>query len=234
MKLRLLPALALLVVLAALSVALQSDQTIPAGFGAVAGEVIDARTRKPIADATVVAERDDIEGSSKVPHATTDEEGKFFLSEVPPGRYVMAASKEQDYYPDIDNAAFAVDLAALPKVSVRAGQVTGGVVVPVEKGGKLLGVIQDSRTRAPVVSALIRVSRVDNPKLWLRTGPDIHGHFELVIPDCPFNLEVTAAGYRRWTFDQKGREVLQVKPETTKELLILLEESDGRTPKGML
>jgi len=217
-----------LALFAAFGVALQSDQSIRPGFGAVAGQVIDAQTKKPVAAATVVAERDDAQGPSKVPHAFTDEEGQFFINDVPPGKYVIAASKEQDNYPDADSAAFAADLAALPKVSIQEGQVTRGVVVPVEKGGKLIGVILDSKTRKPIVSSLIRLSRVDNTKLWLRTGPDINGHFELVVPGRPFYLEVSAAGYRPWTFDRSGlnraNEVLEVKPESTRELVVLLEK----------
>jgi hypothetical protein len=101
------------------------------------------------------------------------------------------------------------------------------VVVPVEKGAKLQGVILDAQTREPVVNSLIRLSRVDNTRLWLRTGPDIHGHFVLVIPDRPFYFEVSATGYRSWAFDRSGlnhgKEPLQVKAESTKEVIVLLE-----------
>jgi hypothetical protein len=63
--------------------------------------------------------------------------------------------------------------------------------------------------------------------LWLRTGPDIHGHFELVVPSRPFHLDVSATGYRQWVFAKSGlnhEETLLVKPEATKELLIVLEK----------
>jgi hypothetical protein len=219
---------AFLVALCAFSAAPQSEETLPAGFGAVAGRVIDARTKQPVAEATVVAERDDVEGAGKVPHAITDEEGKFFINDLSPGRYVIAASKEQDNYPDADSAAFAVDLAALPKVSVRKGEVTRAVTVPIEKGGKLTGVVLDSRTHDPVVRSLIRLTRADNTTLWLRTGPDIHGRFQLVVPARPFYVEVSATGYDSWAFHgnglNRGKEPLQVEPESTKELTILLEK----------
>ncbi|HEY6766412.1 MAG TPA: carboxypeptidase-like regulatory domain-containing protein [Candidatus Sulfotelmatobacter sp.] len=219
-------ALALLLSLSASNAAPQSEERISPGFGAVAGQVVDSRTRQPVAEATVVAERDDIEGADKIPHATTDAEGKFFITDVIPGRYVIAASKEQDNYPDADSAAFAADLAALPKVSVREGEVTRAITVPIEKGGKLRGVVIDSQTHAPVVQSLIRLTRVDNTKLWLRTGPDINGHFQLVVPARPFYLEVSATDYRSWTFagNGRGKEPLQVEPEATRELTVLLEK----------
>jgi len=210
----------------------QSEERIPAGFGAVAGQVIDARTKQPVAEASVVAERDDGEGADKVPHAFTDGEGKFLINDISPGRYVIAASKEQDNYPDADSAAFAADLAALPKVSVREGEVTRAVTVTVEKGGKLIGLVLDSRTHAPVAQSLVRLTRVDNTKLWLRTGPDIHGRFQLVVPARPFYIEVSATGYDSWTFRGNGpnpaKEVLQVEPESTKELTIPLEKEQER------
>jgi len=209
------------------SVAWQSDQTIQPGFGAVAGRVIDVKSGKPIAEAEVMAERDDAVGSGKVPHTITDSMGSFFLTDLPPGMSIIAASKEQDNYPDTDNAAFAAKLATLPKVSVQEGAVTRGIVVSLEKGGKLVGMILDSQTREPVRGSHIRLSRADNPKLWLRTGPDLKGRFELVIPSRPFHLEVSASGYRPWVFAGSSlnhEETLLVRPEVTKELVIELEK----------
>ena len=206
----------------------QSEQKTSPGFGAVAGQVIDSRSKQPVADATVLAERDDVDGADKIPHATTDEGGRFFMNDVPPGQYVIAASKEQDNYPNADSRALAADLAVLPKISVREGETTSAITVPVEKGGRLRGVIMDSQTRAPVVQSIIRLTRADNTRLWLRTGPDINGHFQFVVPARPFFLEVSAIGYGLWTFQgnlgREGKGALQVAAESTKELTIVLEK----------
>jgi hypothetical protein len=129
----------------------QSEQPIRPGFGAVAGRVVDVQSGKPIAEAEVMAERDDTPGPGKIPHISADNAGNFFLTDLPPGTYVIAASKEQDNYPNTDSAAFAADLAALPRVSVREGQVTRGIKASLEKGGKMVGMIFDSQT-LPIVS----------------------------------------------------------------------------------
>jgi hypothetical protein len=193
----------------------------------VAGQVVDAHTGKPIAEAEVVAERDDAAGSGKIPHTVADQGGNFFLNDLSPGNYVIAASKEQDLYPNTDNAAFASDLATLPKVSVEEGRVTRGIRASLEKGGKLVGVVLDSQTKEPVVSSVIRLSRADNPAFWLRTGPDVHGHFEFIVPSRPFLMEVSATGYQEWAFAKSSLdhdEALLVKPESTKEIVVLLEK----------
>lgn len=41
-------------------------------------------------------------------------------------------------------------LTTLPRVFVREGQVTRGVVVRIEKGGKLLGIILDAQRRGAI------------------------------------------------------------------------------------
>src|SRR5712692_3081217 len=160
-------ALTLVVLVSALGGGWQSEQPIRSGFGAVAGRVFVVQTGKPIAEAEVMAERDDTAGSGKIPHITADNAGNFFLTDLSPGTYIIATSKEQDNYPNTNNAAFAADLAALPRVSVQEGRVTRGIKASLEKGGKLVGMILDSQTHQPVVSSLIRLSRVDNPALWL-------------------------------------------------------------------
>jgi hypothetical protein len=196
------------------------------GVGIVEGKVLDWTTGRPVPEARVTAEPDDVESgrSGKVRSAVTDDAGSFLL-DLAPGSYVIAASKEQDYYPDTDTAAFASHLEALPKVSIHEGQVIRNIAVRLEKGARLIGTISDEQTNQPIVGSRIRLSRADNPKLWIETGPDTHGYFKFVIPSLPFRVEVFAPGYQNWTF--KGQisgapGVLQVKPETTFELPVVL------------
>lgn len=198
------------------------------GVGTVEGRVIDWSTGDPVPNARVVVEPDEVEsgGGSKVRSAATNGVGAFSF-EVSPGAYVIAASKPQDYYPDTDAAAFASHLEALPKISIREGQTISNIVARIEKGARLIGTIYDKRTGQPIVESRIRLSRVDNPKLWIETGPDIHGYFELVIPARPFKMEVSASGYKKWIFQGQSFTglggVLQVKPKTIFELPVALE-----------
>lgn len=216
----------LTVLVAALVCSAQSAPSVPSGLGSVEGQVVDAHTGQPVAGATVVAEPDDPPAAGKLAHTLADDGGKFLI-DLDPGPYVIAGSKEQDFYPNVDNAAFATDLTALPKVLVHEGQSVRGVILRLEKGAKLKGNIVSSRTREPVIASRILLTRADHPKLWISTGPDLYGRFELVIPICPFKLEVTAPSYRPWVFSQPNpggeSEVLQLSPESTKEMLIQLD-----------
>jgi hypothetical protein len=213
-------------VVVALACARCSAQTSPPGLGSVEGQVVDAQTSEPIAGAVVIAEPDDVPAAGKLPHTLTNASGKFLLY-LSPGPYVIAGSKEQDLYPNTDNAAFAVDLAALPKVLVREGNPVRDVVLRLEKGAKLKGSITSSRTREPVIMARILLTRADNTKLWISTGPDPHGRFELVIPVRPFRLRITAPAYRPWRFSEpnpnREAEVLELNLESTKEIFVELD-----------
>jgi hypothetical protein len=214
------------VVIVVLGHAAQSAQSVPSGLGSVEGQVVDASTGVPIAKATVIAEPDDPPAAGKLAHALADDGGRFLL-DLAPGSYVIAGSKEQDFYPNTDNAALAVDLNALPKVLVGEGRPVRGVILRLEKGAKLKGSIVSSRTHEPVITSRILLTRADNTKLWMSTGPDLHGRFELTIPICPFKLQVTAPGYRPWIFREpdpnREFEVLQLSQESTKEMPIQMD-----------
>ena len=74
----------------------------------------------------------DAPAAGKLTHTMADDNGKFFLP-LAPGPYVIAGSKEQDLYPNTDNAALAVALNALPKVLVVEGQPIRSVILRLEK-----------------------------------------------------------------------------------------------------
>jgi hypothetical protein len=204
----------------------QTGSAIPAGLGGIEGKVVDDQSGLPLAGARIMAEPDAAADGGKPFQTATDETGSFLLKELPPGPYVVAASKEQDYYPNTDAAAFAADLTALPRVLVRGGAVVHGVGIRLQKGGRLLGTILDYTTGEPVIASRILLSRADNPKLWISTGPDTHGNFAFVIPCQDFLMAVSAPGYSTWNLNRNqptGPSVLRLKPESTEKLIIRLE-----------
>jgi hypothetical protein len=218
--------LLLLVLIVALGYGTLTAQNIPAGLGSVGGQVVDAHTGEPIAKATVIAEPDDIPAAGKLVNTLTDDSGRFLLY-LAPGPYVIAGSKEQDLYPNTDHAAFATELDSLPKVIVREGRPVRDVILRFEKGARLNGSILSAQTHEPVITSSILLTRADNTRLWISTGPDSYGRFAIVVPARPFKLQVTAPGYRPWVFKQVNlngeSEVLRLSPESTKEVLIQLD-----------
>lgn len=193
----------------------QRDDVSRARFGTVEGTVVDQDSKTPIADATVIAEPDG-GNEAKLSKTQTDKLGTFSLR-VPAGAYVMAAAKQEANYPNTDIAAFATDLSYLPKISLHEGEIRSGIVIALEKGGTLDGSILDSLTQQPVLSARIRLTRVDHPNFWTETGPDIRGSFHFVLPFSPFTFTVTAQGYETWSFGEAGsgaETALQLNPAT--------------------
>ena len=198
---------------------MESVPSIPAGFGAVQGRVLD-ELGKTLSGARVYADPVNVKDApiGKVRFVTTSEEGDFILEQVVPGVNVICAAKEEAFYPDTGAAALATDPAALPRVRVEEGKLTPSVTVRLTKGGKLMGSILDSVNGQPVKDARIRLSRGDDPRLYISTGPDEQARFEFVVPSKPFRFTVEAKGYKPWRTDG----LLILKPEETRSLSIRL------------
>src|SRR5260370_35059362 len=94
--------LASILVLGSLPGGVQLHHAVGSSWAVIRGVVLDAETSKPIAKARVMAEPDDVPGSTKIPQTVTDENGRFSFDQISPGRYVIAAAKESDGYPNSD------------------------------------------------------------------------------------------------------------------------------------
>jgi 5-hydroxyisourate hydrolase-like protein (transthyretin family) len=203
----------------------------PSGYGAVRGKVVD-ELGKPLSGVKVYAEPVKAEDAltGKLLFVTTNENGDFTLEQVVTGENVICASKEEAFYPDTGAAVLATDVSALPRVHVEEGKVTPSVTVRISKGGKLIGSILDSLSGQPVKDSRIRLTRGDDPRLYMSTGPDEQARFEFVVPSKPFRLEVTASGYKTWRSDDHGGPIL-AEPESTKEFSIRLQRISGSAQK---
>jgi hypothetical protein len=201
------------------------------GYGAIQGRVVD-ELGKPLPGAKVYAEpvKAETAPSGKLLFVVTNENGDFTLEQVVPGENVICASKEEAFYPDTGAAALTADLGSLPRVRVEEGKLTAAVTVRVTKGGKLRGSILDSLNNQPVKDSRIRLTRADDPRLYISTGPDEQARFEFVVPSKPFRLEVTATGYKTWKSDDQGALIL-VQPGSTKEYSIRFQKITRATQK---
>jgi hypothetical protein len=198
-------------------------QDAPRSFGAVQGQVVD-ELGKPLADARVYAEPVDSKDVriGKLRFVTTKQDGTFILEQVEVGTNVICASKEQALYPDTGAAALAIDYHALPRIEVQEGKLPPSVTVRLTKGGTLMGLILDSATGDPVQNSRIRLTRIEDPSLFISTGPDEQAHFKFVIPSKTFRLQITAPGYKAWNSGEHGGPIL-VAPESTKEFSVRLQ-----------
>ncbi len=218
------------VLLLTLAHARGAPQNIPSGFGAIQGRVVN-ELGKPLPGAKVYVDPIDAKYApvGKLRFVTTNDEGDFVVGDVAPGGNLVCASKEEAFYPDTCAAALAADLGALPRVRVEEGKLTRGITVPLSKGGKLTGTILDSQSGRPLINSRIRLSRNDDPRLYVSAGPDEQARFEFVIPSKPFKIEISAPGYKTWNSDNHGGTIL-VQPESTKEITIRLQRAEGAIP----
>lgn len=206
-----------------------AGQGIPPGFGAVQGQVV-SELGKPLSGVSVYTQPVDTKNlpTGKLHLVVTNENGDFVLGRVEPGVHLICAFKLEAFYPDTGAAAFAENLGALPRVQVEDGKLTRGVTVRLSKGGKLTGTIVDSRNGQPLKDSRIRLSRRDDPRLFVSTNPNEQARFEFVVPSKPFKVEVSAPGYKTWNSDRHGEAIL-VQAESTKDITIRLQKINGAT-----
>lgn len=221
--------------LRAVSSRIQRPESGPA-YGAIEGRVLDAESN-PLAGAMVdlhPIEETVIAGS--LPVAYTDEQGRFFLDGVIPGTHMIYASKEEAGYSS-SYLGFFIDPSVVPKVTVYNKQVTEGVILRLgSKAARLAARIVDAETNQPVEDAEVILYRTENPDDYFSFGLNQSGgRFQQLIPSLPLKMKVTAPGYEDWFYGENGTQekqsVIEVAPNTTKELLIALRQSKrGLTP----
>jgi hypothetical protein len=187
-------------------------------YGSIEGVVVDG-SGAPIRGAKVFDEPLDSVRIGKDHFTRTDENGHFLLKDVPAGKTMVIATKLEDGYPDARYAVYSGD-AVLPTVYVRSGETARNVLVKLlAKGGKLRGRIVEANSGVPVPRSRITLSRLDHPNWSLETDPADDGTFDFVLPTRPLRIQVTAPGFKAWTYPGP----IQMVSGEQRDLLISLE-----------
>jgi hypothetical protein len=215
-----------IIIVTALLTAGQTQLPVSGNLGSIKGKVVDANG-VGIAGAKVYDEPLDAVRIGKDHFVTTDSDGRFVLSDVPPGKTMVIATKPEAGYPDARFALYSGN-EVLPTVDVHADQTTSEVVVKLlAKGALVRGKIVDSHSMLPVSKARITLSRVDHPQWSLETDPEDDGTFEFLIPSRPIRFQVTAEGFRTWTYEasslSKNHAPLTLGPQEKRNLDVYLE-----------
>jgi 5-hydroxyisourate hydrolase-like protein (transthyretin family) len=79
----------------------------------VSGTVIDASTKKPLADVTIIA----VNGSNKSEAVTTNAQGQFKITSLPQGTYTLKFAKED--YKNIDKKEVSIKTEGTTKVTIE-------------------------------------------------------------------------------------------------------------------
>ncbi len=173
-----------------------SLEYVAPGFGGISGYVF-APDGKPLANAEVCAEAlDNAPFVGRMPRSSTDEDGKFFISNARPGSNRVYAFKEEDGYPDPSFSIYRDASTPPPQVVVRKGDITRGVIVHLgRKCEKLLVSVIDADTHNPIKRATITIYSANNLSIRSSSASDAKGKFEILLPRVPARLKVMADGY---------------------------------------
>ena len=112
----------------ALLTTLEQSGTAPA-TGSIAGQVREAGSHSPIADARV-----SISGPGVHEATTADSAGQFRFASLAPGRYRI----------DVDKETYAFDFVGAPSIAVNA-RTTTSVTVEMQRAGVIVGEVRDDR-----------------------------------------------------------------------------------------
>lgn len=127
-------------------------------------EVVAGTTHEPVASARVAVTRI----GQPFSHDTwTDEGGLFVFPNLPPGRYVVTASK-----PPFLSSAFGAARPGLPGVAITlaAGERRDDVAITLRKGGAVSGTLRDGfGTRQPDIEVTLQRVMATAGRPWRRT-----------------------------------------------------------------
>ncbi|MCA1578662.1 MAG: carboxypeptidase-like regulatory domain-containing protein [Acidobacteria bacterium] len=210
-----------------------TTQPIGKNSAAIKG-IVTTSGGEPVSKAMVSASR---LGSSEMRTrrnaVTTDDQGRFSLSNLPDGEYTIRAYKEEDGYPDLTFSFYSEAYNAVhwPQITIVNGTTVEDVIVHLAgpKGGRLLITVVDAETNKKIREAQVSLTHAGNPKTLLISGANRSDYsFNLLVPpDVVVDLKVSAPGYRVWHYnaDRPGGETktLRLAPDTTKELNVSLQ-----------
>lgn len=134
-------------------------------LGWIVGQVVDAESSAPIAEAVVT-----VEGTS----TTTDAYGWYIISDVAPEDHTVTVS--------------ALDYATAKKLVHQQSGVTTTASFELEEGGTVEGTVTDASTELPISGANVSLDG------YTKTT-DAEGHYSLLVPANNYTITVTALGY---------------------------------------
>ena len=138
--------------------------------------------------------------AGKLPAAVSKADGSFTLNITRPDTYSISAEHPGAGYPDVTNGFYGSFFGKAPAIAVGESNHLGPVEVRAgPKAGRINLRISDEQSVRPVESGLLRVCRIDNPRMCMSTSTAFpRGEYELLTPEVPFTIK-----FEVW---DKGRE----------------------------
>jgi len=210
----------------------QSRSNVRQETGSISGRVVNDKG-EPVVDAEVRFVQVGYIVETP-PVAESNENGQFVIDGLRPGTYRVHASKIDEGYPYTFSSFYQDDWNLPPYVTVVGDEVTQDVVLHIHKDGWLKGTIVSDATNQPVNEADITLRRADDPPAFHSTGLNRasknNAAFRILVPIVPFTIEVSAPGYRSWTYHDDAASqlsTLKLERDATKKLTIRLHPSSS-------
>ncbi|MHB9027596.1 MAG: carboxypeptidase regulatory-like domain-containing protein, partial [Candidatus Latescibacterota bacterium] len=152
--------------------------------GRVEGRVTFQSGGSPAAGVSVCLTSDQIVGMRKFQTAQTDSQGRYRISNVPPGRHTVSFLPDSGFPEWVANDVILVE--------VNEGKTATGVDLQLIKGGIITGIVIEKETRKPIDG--VSVSAAEASRIPSRTETDTDGKFSLrVAPSnrvyvSPYNM----------------------------------------------
>jgi hypothetical protein len=164
--------------------------------GSISGTVTDESTSQPIIGAVVEAfsETPLINFANTVAgfRARTDSSGNYTIDNVPAGKYLVLAHKD-NYLPEFFEEAASKDSADLVVVEDNAN--VADVDFTLERGGSISGLVASENDSLPIAGALVKVF-ASNSRRHLRAYTGNNGEYRVDgLPSGVYFVQVIARGF---------------------------------------
>ncbi len=159
-------------------------------------------------------------GNTPSPWIPADESGAFKL-ELSPGQYRIRAKAEADGYPDPSFWVGRDPTSGFPEIHVGEKELVNIKVVLGQRGGILMGTVEDSQNHKPINGAKVRIQDARNELAYVEVFTGSAGRFQYTILSKPLLVFISAAGYKPFRLNN-GDEVT-VSPAEHREVTVPLQ-----------
>jgi hypothetical protein len=205
-----------------------------ARLGRISGIVL-YENGNPVSDATVVAFPTDRGLAARLPSATTDVSGRFVVSQLWLGTFVVGAKKESEGYAD-QTQGFYNEKRIAPTVLTFSHPLATITVILGPKAGILVGTIADATIRAPLAPC-VDFHQTSNANNFLSSDGAMKGQFRILVPsDRELIMKLWQQDYLPWYFPGTSKKSeaksLYLRPGEQKTLNIQLLQGNDPSDAG--
>ena len=130
-----------------------------------------------------------------IQYVWSDVNGRFKREGLPPGDYMVFASKPDAGYGDTRSAMFAVGLK-VPEIKIHELEEIVDVTVNIgSRGAFLTASVVSMLDSSPVPRALVKIALEAAPDKFMSFGVDQQGSFHILVPARPIIVTISAPGY---------------------------------------